>query len=291
MPGKDYGATRYSGLAQITAGQRRALRPVWTFSTGVLAGPRRPAAGRDGTMMYVVTPFPTCSTRSTCPRKATRSSGSTGPDVDANALGMACCDAINRGAFYADGKIVYNLLDGHTIAVDARTGRELWNTKVADLASGETTPMAPLVAEATGSSSGLRAASSASAAGPRALDLATGTVAWTAHNVGPDAEMLVSPGTFKPFYDQGTDLGRSSWPSDAWKTGRRAGMGLALLRPGARPGLFRRRQPGAVQRRAAPGRQQVDQQRPGAPARAMASWSGPTSSRRTTTGTTTPTPR
>src|SRR5688500_20203163 len=65
--------------------------------------------------------------------------------VDPNALGMACCDAINRGAFYADGKIVYNLLDGHTVAVDAATGRELWNEKVADLAEGETTPMAPMV--------------------------------------------------------------------------------------------------------------------------------------------------
>jgi outer membrane protein assembly factor BamB len=46
---------------------------------------------------------------------------------------------------YADGKIVYNLLDGHTVAVDAATGRELWKTKIADLSQGETTPMAPFV--------------------------------------------------------------------------------------------------------------------------------------------------
>ena len=49
---------------------------------------------------------------------------------------MACCDVVNRGAFYADGKIVYNLLDGHTVALDAATGRELWKTKVADAATG-----------------------------------------------------------------------------------------------------------------------------------------------------------
>ena len=36
MPGKDYASTRYSGLAQITAANARRLRPVRSFSTGVL---------------------------------------------------------------------------------------------------------------------------------------------------------------------------------------------------------------------------------------------------------------
>jgi outer membrane protein assembly factor BamB len=39
------------------------------------------------------------------------------------------------GAVYADGKIVYNLLDGHTVAVDAASGREIWNVKVGDLST------------------------------------------------------------------------------------------------------------------------------------------------------------
>ena len=52
---------------------------------------------------------------------------------------------INRGAFYADGKIIYNLLDGHTVAIDAESGKELWKTQFADVTAGETTPMAPFV--------------------------------------------------------------------------------------------------------------------------------------------------
>jgi ABC-type antimicrobial peptide transport system permease subunit len=52
---------------------------------------------------------------------------------------------INRGAFYADGKIIYNLLDGHTVAVDAESGKEIWRTQIADVAEGETTPMAPFL--------------------------------------------------------------------------------------------------------------------------------------------------
>jgi alcohol dehydrogenase (cytochrome c) len=65
--------------------------------------------------------------------------------VSANSIGIACCDSVNRGAFFADGKVIYNLLDGHTVAVDAVSGQEIWKTKIADVAKGETTTMAPLV--------------------------------------------------------------------------------------------------------------------------------------------------
>ena len=53
----------------------------------------------------------------------------------------------------------------------------------------------------------------------KALDLKTGEIVWTAHNIGPDADMLVKADTFKPHYDKGTELGMSSWPRDGWKTG------------------------------------------------------------------------
>src|SRR5437879_4518853 len=58
---------------------------------------------------------------------------------------VACCHVVNRGAAYADGRVVFNTLDAHTIAVDARTGRELWNTKLGEINRGETTTMAPLI--------------------------------------------------------------------------------------------------------------------------------------------------
>ncbi len=57
MPGKDYGSNRFSGLAQITAANAKGLRPVWSFSTGVLGGHEgQPLV--VGNMMYVVTPYP-----------------------------------------------------------------------------------------------------------------------------------------------------------------------------------------------------------------------------------------
>src|SRR5262245_23495054 len=57
MPGKDYSSTRYSTLTQITAANATGLRPVWTFSTGVLAGHQgQPLVVKN--TMYVVTPWP-----------------------------------------------------------------------------------------------------------------------------------------------------------------------------------------------------------------------------------------
>src|SRR5207302_9314 len=144
MPAKDYAATRYSSLSEITGANAGRLRPVWSFSTGVLGGHEGQPLVVDNTM-YVVTPYPNVLYAFDLTREGYPLKWKYRPAVDPNALGIACCDAVNRGAFYADGKIVYNLLDGHTVAVAAATGKELWKTKIADLSQGETTPVAPLV--------------------------------------------------------------------------------------------------------------------------------------------------
>src|SRR5207249_10090710 len=131
MPGKDFASTRYSGLAAITSANVARLRPVWSFSTGVLGGHEGQPLVVDGTM-YVVTPFPNVLYAFDLAQEGYPLKWKYRPDVSATSVGIACCDAINRGAFYTGGKIVYNLLDGHTVAVDAVTGKELWKTQIAD---------------------------------------------------------------------------------------------------------------------------------------------------------------
>ena len=144
MPAKDYSSTRYSGLTEITPSNATRLHPVWTFSTGVLAGHEGQPLVVNNTM-YVVTPFPNVLYAFDLTKEGYPLKWKYRPAVSPNAIGISCCDVINRGAFFADGKIIYNLLDGHTVAVDAATGREVWNTAIADVANGETTPMAPFV--------------------------------------------------------------------------------------------------------------------------------------------------
>jgi PQQ-dependent dehydrogenase (methanol/ethanol family) len=217
MPAKDYAATRYSRLADITSGNATHLHPVWTFSTGVLAGHEgQPLVVGD--TMYVVTPWPNVLYAFDLTKDGYPLRWKYRPDVSSNAIGVSCCDTVNRGAFYADGRIIYNLLDGHTVAVDARTGRELWKTQIADVGNGETVTMAPLVVKdrvivgASGGEFGIYG-------WIKALDLKSGAVVWTARNIGPDADMLARAGTFKPIYDTGSDLGARTWSNDGWRIG------------------------------------------------------------------------
>ncbi len=215
MPARDNAATRYSGLAQITPTNATRLKPVWSFSTGVLGGHEgQPLV--VGSTMYVVTPFPNVLYAFDLTREGYPLKWKYRPAVNPTALGTACCDAINRGAVYADGKIIYNLLDGHTVAVDASDGHEVWNTQIADMGQGETTPMAPFVAGnrvivgPSGGEFGIYG-------WVKGLDLATGKILWTAHNMGPDSLMLARPGVGR--YVGEPNIGVSTWQGDSWRRG------------------------------------------------------------------------
>ncbi len=217
MPAKDYESTRYSGLDQVTSANAKNLRPTWSFSTGVLGGHEgQPLV--VGSTMYVVTPYPNVLYAFDLSKEGYPLRWKYRPNVNPAAIGIACCDLVNRGAVYADGKIIYNLLDGHTVAIDTATGQEVWNTKVADLNVGESTPMAPLVAKdrvivgTAGGEYGVRG-------WVKGLDLKTGEIRWTGYSIGSDAEVLAKPETFKPFYQTGAELALESWPKDGWKHG------------------------------------------------------------------------
>src|SRR5205807_8220834 len=114
---------------------------------------------------------------------------------------------------------IINTLDNHTIALDAATGRELWNTTLGDINKGQTMTMAPFVVKDK-----VLVGNSGGELGVRgwltALDLGSGKIVWRADSTGPDADVLLGA-SFKPFYpmDRGTDLGVHSWPSDMWKMG------------------------------------------------------------------------
>jgi PQQ-dependent dehydrogenase (methanol/ethanol family) len=169
--------------------------------------------------MYVVTPYPNVLYAFDLTQEGYPLKWKYRPNVNPAVIGIACCDLVNRGAFYADGKIVYNLLDGYTVAVDATTGKEIWKTKIADVYKGESTPMAPLIVKdkvivgTAGGEYGVRG-------WIKGLDLKSGQILWTAYSIGPDDEVLVNQATFKSFYDKGPDLaGLKSWPKDGWKNG------------------------------------------------------------------------
>ena len=217
MPARDYASTRFSALGEINARNVHELRLAWTFSTGVLRG-HEAAPLVVGSTMYIVTPFPNHL------YALDLANGGTlkwryDPQPSRAAQGVACCDVVNRGAAYADGRIFFNTLDVHTVSVDAETGQELWKTKLGDINTGETITMAPLVVKGkvlvgnSGGEFGVRGWLTA-------LDASNGTIAWRAFNTGPDADALIGP-SFRPYYasDSGKDLGATTWPANRWRHG------------------------------------------------------------------------
>ncbi|HEX3432021.1 MAG TPA: PQQ-dependent dehydrogenase, methanol/ethanol family [Rhizomicrobium sp.] len=216
MPAKNYANTRFSGLKQINAGNAGQLRLAWSFSVGSNHG-QEAAPIIIGDTMYVVGAYP---------NELFALDATTGdlkwkysPRVDPSSQGEACCDVVNRGEVYDNGRIFYNTLDDHTVAVDAKTGREVWATKLGEITRGETLTMAPLAVKGK-----ILVGNSGGEMGVRgwvtAVNESDGKIAWRAYNVGPDKDVLIGP-RFHPYYKdaQGKDLGVNTWPPGRWQIG------------------------------------------------------------------------
>src|SRR5437899_5047197 len=197
MAAKDYANTRYSGLQEITTANVRNLQPAWTFSTGVLRGQEAAPLVVNSTM-FVVTPYPNILYALDLTKPGAPTKWVYKPKPAAASQGVACCDTVNRGAAYADGKVFINTLDNHTVAVDAATGKQIWNSTLGDINRGETLTMAPIVVKGrvlvgnSGGEMGIRGWLTA-------LNANDGSMAWRAYHTGPDKDVLIGP-QFKPYY-------------------------------------------------------------------------------------------
>jgi len=218
MPAGDYANTRFSPLTQINTGNVKNLHIVGMMADGIPHGHEGGPLVVDKTL-YMVTPFPNYLIALDLTKPGYPMKWKFEPNPDQRSIGIACCDVVNRGASFADGKIIYCTLDGNTVAVDANTGKLVWKTEVGDENLGETITMAPIVVKNvvlvgdSGGELGVRGKLTA-------LDVKTGKILWRAFNSGPDKDALIGP-DFKPFYpkDQGKDLGVTSWTPDQWHMG------------------------------------------------------------------------
>lgn len=218
MPAGDYANTRFSPLTQINTGNVKNLHIVGMMADGIPHGHEGGPLVVNKTL-YMVTPFPNYLIALDLTKPGYPMKWKFEPNPDQRSIGIACCDVVNRGASYADGKIIYNTLDDNTVAVDAEKGTLVWKTSVGDEDLGETVTMAPIVVKNvvlvgdSGGELGVRGKLTA-------LDLKSGKILWRAYNSGPDKDALIGS-NFKPFYpkDQGKDLGVTSWTPDQWHMG------------------------------------------------------------------------
>ncbi len=216
MPTGDYANTRYSKLDQINAGNVGTLKVAWTFSTGVLRGHEgNPLV--IGNMMYLHTPFPNNV-------YALNLDDGTivwryEPKQDPTVIPVMCCDTVNRGVAYGDGKIILHQADTNLVALDEKTGKEIWKTANGDPKIGETGTSAPMVVKdkvlvgISGGEFGVRCHVTA-------YDLASGKQAWRGYSMGPDSDILVDPAkTTHLGKAVGKDSGTNTWKGDQWKIG------------------------------------------------------------------------
>ena len=223
MPTGDYANQRYSTLSQITKDNVKNLRPVWTFSTGVLRG-HEGAPLVIGDVMYVHSPFPNYVYALDL-NNAGRIIWKYEPKQDPSVIPVMCCDTVNRGVSYADGKIILNQADAHVVALDAKTGKEIWRVANGDPKKGETMTSAPMIVKdkvivgISGGEFGVLGRVTA-------YNLADGKMVWNAASVGPDDQIKFDPDkTMMMGKPVGKDSSVKTWQGDQWKIGGGATWG------------------------------------------------------------------
>ena len=217
MPAGNYASQRYSALDQINTTNASKLHPVWTFSTGVLRG-HEGGPLVIGDVMYVHTPFPN-NVFALDLNDNGKVLWKYEPRQDPSVIAVMCCDTVNRGVAYGDGKIILNQADATVVALDAKTGKEMWRVKNGDAAKGETMTMAPMIVKdkvyvgIAGGEFGVQGRFTA-------YNLKDGSLAWDAYSVGTDEQLRVDPvkttNMGKPI---GVNSSLSTWQGDQWKTG------------------------------------------------------------------------
>ena len=219
MPLGSYQAIRHSKLDQINTNNVSKLKVAWTMSTGTLRGQEgQPLVVGD--MMYFESSYPNYIYAVNLDNIG-QMTWKYSPTQDNFAPSIACCDLVNRGLAYADGKVLADTLDGQVLALDAKTGALLWKAKNVDPELGQSMTSAPLVVRGhvivgvSGGEYGVRGYLTA-------YDLQTGQRQWRAYSTGPDNSMLIDPdktidgATQQPV---GADSSLKTWKGDEWKLG------------------------------------------------------------------------
>lgn len=195
----NYAGWNYSPLEQITTANVKKLRPVWSYSTGVTSGHEAPAIVNDG-VMFVATPY----------NQVLAINARNGEPIWRYKRefpeGFSAFHYTNRGVALWGDKVYVAGIDCKMTALDAKTGKVVWESEVCDWTDGAYITSAPvsvngkIIIGPSGGEFGIRGFL-------KAFDAETGKEVWTTYSVP-------APG----------EPGSETWPSDgrwkdAWKIG------------------------------------------------------------------------
>jgi len=220
MQAGNFANHRYSELKQINKENVGKLKVAWTMSTGVLRG-HEGSPLVIGDMMYLHTPFP--NKVFAVDLQTQEIKWKYEPKQDTAVIPQMCCDTVNRGVAYGEGKIFLQQADSTLVALDAKTGKLVWSVKNGDPKLGAVNTNAPhvfgdkVLTGISGGEWGVRGYISA-------YRLADGQLVWRGYSTGPDNEMLVDPATTTTWADGkvtpvGKDSSLKTWQGKQWVTG------------------------------------------------------------------------
>ena len=194
--GMGYNLQRFSPLTQINKDNAKNLVPVWNYSFADDRSEESQPLVYQG-VIYVTSHNATMAVDV----KTGKQIWKTKVEYPAETPRIVCCGIINRGAAIHEGKLFRTTLDANVIALDAKTGKELWRQKAADIKEGYSMTVAPLVADGV-VLTGISGAEFGTRGFIDGWDPATGKHLWRTHTIPtPD------------------EPGGDTWKGDTWKLG------------------------------------------------------------------------
>lgn len=194
--GMGYSQHRFSPLTQINRQTVKRLVPAWSYSMADNRGLEGQALVKDG-VVFLTDHEKTVAVDALTGREIWKTMIEYPPETTR----VVCCGIVNRGAALFDGKLFRTTLDANVIALDAKTGKEVWRTKSSDPKDGYSMTVAPLVANGVviagvaGAEYGIRGYL-------EGFDAQTGKSLWRTYTI---------PEKGQP--------GSETWPGDTWKQG------------------------------------------------------------------------
>jgi PQQ-dependent dehydrogenase (methanol/ethanol family) len=170
----NYAQTRFYPARQINVGNVHKLRPAWIFQTEVTESQETTPIVVNG-IMYITTSF----------SHVYALDAATGQEIwhykhKMGPITTYCCGPNNRGVAAYGDKVYLGTLDAKLVALDAKTGRVVWETQIADPELGYSETMAPTAANGkiligtNGGEYGVRGF-------VKAYDSESGKLLWTFH--------------------------------------------------------------------------------------------------------------
>ena len=214
--GRDYGEARYSPLTEINAGNVGSLGLVWSYDLDSQRKQESTPLAVDG-KLFVTSAW----------SKIHAFNAATGkllwqfdPNVPREYGVRACCDVVNRGAAYWDGKVYIGAIDGRLIAVDAESGEQVWSTQTTDPSKNYAITGAPRIVKGRviigngGAEFGVRGYVSA-------YDAETGKMAWRFYTVPGNPALKDGAASDNVM----AKLASKTWSGEWWKTEHGEGGG------------------------------------------------------------------